>query len=191
MNESDAVPNTVEGNIKAKKTEIRRRVIGRAGVRDMITNANAEYGQANIDVEQCVLRNFAIISGEVIHDNNVRDVGMTGSCLNIGGDVFVMPRHYWIRFKQYEKLYTGHGNTFRLRLSFTHASSTPVFMESISVYEPIGDHLVDVVFLKIRHISFGRDIRKFFIKQSDDPNCHGAYLYGPRTREQKDTDPIS
>lgn len=176
-------PNTSEGDVKAKNRRfIRQR---RNGTDELVTN---DYNQSNMDVENQILHHFFIISGEVVVNDKPVDVGMTGSGLCLGGDVFVMPRHYWHRYTQYRELYEKEKSEFYLVLQWSRRDKTKVYFDAIETLELDYNHCSDLVYMRIKNVGNMTNISKFFVRVTDDANLHGSYLFGPRTREQNNAD---
>lgn len=168
-----------EGNAKAKKLRIKRKVKVRGHV-----SGNAQYDDTNAVVENCCADNFCTFT--IFIADNVNDVmsesSMYMNSICVGGSVFVIPRHFWLVIKQAQELVKKKDKNLILQLKWKNQNQTVIPWTNVDVYYPDQDYLVDIAFLRIRTFTSKRDIRHFFVKEDDDLLFHEAYLYGLRSK---------
>jgi len=161
---------TDEGNRKAKKVRIRRKLVNKD---DNV--ASAHYDVTNRNIEEVVRQNIVTfrlvtVSGEEIIDENLY---MHGLC--VGGSTFVLPRHFWNFAKQ------TFGKNVMLQIVWINNTTINVPFENISVYIPQQDYLIDIIFIRIKRLCSKRSIVHFFLSAEDDVDSHEAYIYGRRS----------
>ena len=90
-----------EGNIVTPKRQVTRLVA-------------MEYTQQNKDIEAKLMRNIVLVS---LYKDGENAFKMTlGSALGVGGDIFMMPKHFYDRFLQFKELCGDY--TVRMSIAF-------------------------------------------------------------------------
>lgn len=184
-NRIQSVAESDEGSRKAKKVRIRRK----HKVQGVATGA-AQYDDTNKVVENTIRGNFAVffVCIKQVGAETSQDVNLYMNALCIGGSVFILPRHYWYVIKQASELAKRNGVLCELYLKWSSGGQTLIPWTNIDIYEPDQDYLVDVMFIRVRRLTARRDIRHFWVKESDDIEFHEAYLYGLRSRHANNQD---
>lgn len=161
------IATSSEGNIKAPKTRIVR-----TKNKEMFTNA---YSQQNTDVEYKILKNMAFIT--LTHPEAGTTVKM-GSVLGIGGDLFLIPRHFYVRFKEINDAYGD--DKLVISLNFSGYQEVSMLFVDIKEIKVDFEHLADLAFIQFPKMICLSKIDKFFVTTKDEPLLYGAYLYGKR-----------
>lgn len=167
---------TAEGNTKQQTKQIRR-------VKKNVVKLQAQsYDTQNLVVEtklqehMCKFR-LAVRDKDDLCDIDVRHFG---SGLNVGSDVFVLPRHFWIRWMEIKDYYKKHGNRVVLKLIWDDDKIVEVPWDVITVWMPDYKHTEDLVYLRINKLIQLTHIKKFFVRVEDQPTLFEAYLFGLR-----------
>ena len=136
-----------------------------------------EYSRQNKDVENKVSRNMVIVYIKIKYMGEEKRIIM-GSALGVGGDIFVMPRHFYFRMVDFAKNY-GKG-TIVVELVFMGNQTYEMNFEDIKDLDVNFDHLADVVFLQFTKLCCLSRLDKFFVTTRDDPVLFESYLFGRR-----------
>lgn len=143
--------------------------------------AEAQMGlQDETDFLNSVKNSMCRIVYKFENADSTRSVG-NDSALNIGGDVFVLPRHYWRRLKQYIHL----GCKIKIMLywpSKDNKRCTEVYPDCIEEFpeDKMWTHSEDVSYIRIKNLYCGKDLRRKFASIKDNPNLYDAKLFGIR-----------
>jgi hypothetical protein len=187
MEVDDPTVETHEGKNRVKKRIIR---IKRRNLRQQMGRIEG-YQQNNRDIECFIRPQFCVISTEITHMGVTKIDQIRGSALCIGSDVFVMPRHYWHRFEDLQRVYTTTDTKFNLILRWSNMHETKVYFDSIHTWVPTEDHLVDVIFFRIKNIICMKNLKKHFVSINDSlMNFTGSYMYGIRVSTITDKSPF-
>lgn len=156
------------------------------------------YSQSNIDVEMSIKTHFALMGMVLVGEESGKqtDCGNRGTILNLGGDVFVMPRHYWTRWMKYFDAYENRrldGENVKPMLMVRFAGRATgkealIPMDTIEIYEPEDIRLKDIIYLRIKHFICGAQIKQHFVRENDQVNYHGSYLFGIRGKDANNAD---
>lgn len=165
---------SAEGKITRPKMKNRR--VLRKGNKTSIVATTEVYDDQNVVVENILINHFCRFA---LIDNNEKEL-MYGNGLAVGSNVFMMPKHYWIRFMQFKELYENNSNVLRIKLYWNKKSSTIVNFSNIKIYDPPHEHQEDTIYIQIKRLCVMKDIRKFFVSENDEVNFVGSYLYGLR-----------
>ena len=108
---------------------------------------------------------------------------MFGSMLCVGSDVFVVPRHFVIRWEEIVE-YNKTGN-HRLCVYWNGSADgkSEIPWENVKVFYPEYKHLQDVAFIRLTKLVQMRHLAKFFVMASDDPVLMNTYLFGLRSND--------
>lgn len=169
------VAQTAEGNNKIPTKQIKRQ---KAKVKVQAQS----YDTQNLVVENklqehmCKFR-LAVRDVDDLCDIDVRHFG---SGLNVGSDVFVLPRHFWTRWMEIKEYYKKYGNRVVLKLVWDDDKIVEVPWDTISVWFPDYKHTEDIVYIRITKLIQLTHIKKFFVRVDDQPTLFEAYLFGLR-----------
>nr|UNY41972.1 MAG: polyprotein [Picornavirales sp.] len=170
---------TAEGSTKAKRTIRVRRLNHK---RTAPKNVKGQmYDQQNIDLEMIIKNHFVAIHSIASGDTNkINPIEMNAFC--VGGSIFAMPRHYWIRILELKDIYENEKCDIKLRFRWNEKLSMDVPLQNVDVYLPEHEHCSDIAYIRVKRMSAMRDLRKFFVRDDDEPSLFGAYLYGLRAQ---------
>jgi len=169
---SVAASQTAEGKTQRKIPQARR-------VKQTKPNTQS-YEQQNRDIEQHVATHICKVGAEVKHDGADIDMKFFGTALNVGGDVFIIPKHFYTRWKTFYELYSEKGDQFRVYFQWTPVMRQYVDFEEVKVWDSDYNHHKDLVFVQVRNMVQMKHMAKFFVKVTDDPILYESYLYGLR-----------
>jgi len=190
---------TSEGNSNKKKK--RNKIVrNRNSEVKRLTRGAQIYDDQNVCIESVIKPNFCTLRMEYTLDGiEYKQLEVYMHCLCVGGNVFMLPRHYWHRIDDYigvfydrygqELLMDSNGkvknNPFniRLRLYWSANKNTCVELDTIVAYLPEHEHSKDICFFRVKNMCAMKDIRRFFISDDDEPNLVGSYLYGMRSKK--------
>lgn len=166
---------TAEGTNKITTKQIKRQKIK--------TKLTAQsYDTQNLVVESklqshiCKFR-LAVRDVDDLCDIDVRHFG---SGLNVGSDVFVLPRHFWTRWMEIKDYYTQFKHRTVLKLIWGEDKIVEVPWDTIKVWYPDYTHTEDLIYIRIEKIIQLTHLKKFFVKAEDQPTLFEAYLFGLR-----------
>jgi len=181
---SSSQPQSHEGNIKAR----RRRILRKLGKKDPVINATEHsYDCTNRDIERMVRHAYVYLQMEVQTGDNIWvNAHLSGMAFNVTSNIFIMPYHYWYRFDYCNKLYSEQKLVSRLRVSWSAKEQSCIYFDSIHVLHFKYDHAADIVYMRFKNFNCGRDLRKFIVSEDDEPNLVTSYLYGYRPRGEPD-----
>lgn len=108
------------------------------------------------------------------------DVRHFGSGLNVGSDIFVLPRHFWTRWMEIKNYYKTYGNRVALKLIWDDDKIVEIPWDTITVWYPDYKHTEDIVYIRINKLIQLTHIKKFFVRVDDQPTLFEAYLFGLR-----------
>lgn len=169
------IAQTAEGSSKTSTKQIKRQK-----VKNKIQAQS--YDVQNLVVETklqehiCKFR-LAVRDVDDLCDIDVRHFG---SGLNVGSDVFVLPRHFWIRWMEIKEYYKKFGNRVVLKLIWDEDKIVEIPWDTITVWYPDYKHTEDIVFIRINKLIQLTHIKKFFVRVDDQPTLFEAYLFGLR-----------
>jgi methyl-accepting chemotaxis protein len=178
---SETEPQSHEGNIKAARRRIQRRIVKR---QQQVSLDAHSYNYTNIDIENIFRTSYAYIEMETRVDDTWVTVPLSGMALNLLSNIFVIPYHYWYRFHHCNNIYAEQGYQSRLKITWSTRAETVAYFDSITVCQLDYGHSRDLVYLRVKGLNCGRDLSNFFLSQDnfDNVNLIGAYLYGYRPR---------
>lgn len=152
-----------EGNIVTPKRQVTRLVA-------------MEYTQQNKDIEAKLMRNIVLVS---LYKDGENAFKMTlGSALGVGGDIFMMPKHFYDRFLQFKELCGDH--TVRMSIAFNATQQFDIFVDDIKYLDVKYTHLADICFLQLNKLVCLPKLDKFFVSLKDEPVLVNSYLFGKR-----------
>ena len=170
----DLSAQTAEGKQLPKKPQILRVKKQRDGAVAM------SYDQQNSIVENIISKQMCKFSIRVLHEGEEVHSRMFGSSLCLGSDVFVMPYHFWFRFKEMQAHWESHGDEVILRLHWNDKLSVDIAWDSISVCKLDYKHCEDLVYVRINKLVQKPHIKQFFMRATDRPVLSELYMYGMR-----------
>lgn len=103
------------------------------------------------------------------------------SGINLGGDVFMLPKHYWRRIVDVRsKGIMTHFSVYWPSKSLDR--STKVDFDAVEEYpdDLTWEHTNDISFIKIKNLVCGRDLSKKFASIDDNPSLTACKLVGIR-----------
>jgi hypothetical protein len=181
--EEQCQPQSSEANNKPKLNKIRRK-------KNTTFFSVQAYQSVNRDIESRLDLHFARIHF-ITNVDGVEHISPTyGNLLCVGGDVFIMPRHYWLRFSELNDLYTEQGYNSFIQLSWNQKQDIKVRFVDCQHYYPPYEHSNDICFVRIKDLCCMRDLRAFFQTENDNPNLYNCYLYGFRSKRCESVAPL-
>lgn len=138
------------------------------------------YDQQNSIVENIISKQMCKFSIVVKHDGEEVHSRMFGSGLCLGSDVFVIPYHFWFRFKEMQAYWEAHGDTVILRLFWNERLSVDLNWDSITTCRLDYKHCEDLIYIRINKLVQKSHIKQFFIRSDDRPTLFELYMYGMR-----------
>lgn len=175
---SKVVSHSAESNVNVKKMKYNR---VRIGNHDKNIEVQA-FDQQNTDIEQKLRRNFATLALQVVKpDKEVVYMGMLGTVLGVGGDIFCMPKHYWIRMMDLNKVYKENNIKLEVKLQFLKNTAITLCFSLLKLLPMDYAHLGDVVFVQFQKVVCLPKIAKYFAYSHDEPVLFESYLYGIRS----------
>lgn len=176
---TDYEPQSHEGNRKARKIKIQRKV----RERNLVTKGGRAqlYDQANLDIESIIKHHFVNIRLLVERGDDDVDIQVDMNAFCVGGSIFAIPRHYWHRIQLYHKIYSSYNEKLKLKFSWNSKMNQIIELSCIDVFYPDNIHTADLCFIRVRRLMAMRDIRHFFVSDDDDPSLFGSYLFGFRS----------
>jgi hypothetical protein len=152
----------------------RRRVVRR-------TAKAQAYDQGNRDIESKIVRQIVKIGCGVYHDGVQNELTPFGTALCVGGDVFVMPRHFALRLEAYNNIYADpNHDRFYVYFEWNKALKQEVPFSNLEFWDSKYAHHEDIIFVRIPNICQMTDLSKFFVSENDEVVLFGTYLYGKR-----------
>ncbi|APG78508.1 hypothetical protein [Wenzhou picorna-like virus 39] len=136
-----------------------------------------EYSQQNKDVENKIMRNMAMVFIRLNYKGEDKRL-ILGSCLGVGGDIFVMPRHFYDRITDFAKYYGN--DSVRVELSFLGNQVYEMVYQDIKDLGVNFQHLTDIVFLQFPKLCCLSKLDRFFVTTRDEPVLYDSYLFGRR-----------
>jgi len=165
---------THEGSRKVVKTIVKRQ---KPVILDKSMRPH-NYSQANLDVESLIKKQFALLELWIESGGVQKYVGFCGTVFCVGSDVFVLPRHYWHKLKQYQKIYEEQKDIMFIKLAWNNRDKMDIPLDTVHAYLPESPRLSDCCFLRIRRIQYNSDVSKHFIRVGKEPNTSNCYLFG-------------
>jgi hypothetical protein len=156
---------SAEATIKRSNVQVRRFVA-------------QEYNQQNKDIETKVSRNMGLVSMYRLYEGNYRYFTTLGSCLGVGGDVFLMPKHFVRRFQQFHEAYKD--DSLYIQIEFTEKQTYKMPFNDCKVHESNMSHMEDIAFVQMPKMFCLSKMDKYFVSVRDEPNLFGSYLFGKR-----------
>jgi hypothetical protein len=186
-------PQSAEGSVRKQRVKFKRvknkqskvyRTKAQGGDDPSINMVAQGYDQQSGDIENIIFNHFATLRLYIKRpkDDDYIDSENYMRCFCIGGNVFVMPRHYWHRINEYIDLCKEKNIEVRIYLCWNDNMRTELPYDLINVYEPEYEHQNDIVFFQVANLIAKRKVWHFFVNENDDPNLAGSYLYGLRSR---------
>lgn len=104
------------------------------------------------------------------------------SAFNIGGSVFVAPRHYWQRVIEYR----GCGKAVELYIYWPSKDADKIALvdyDNVEVFpeELMWEHARDLIYLNIKNFRCGKDLSSKFPSLGEISNLSSCLLYGIRS----------
>lgn len=179
---NDTTEQSHEGNMKAARRRVARKINKRV---TKGTVGEQSYNNTNADIQNITRNCFAYMQMEVQVTEGVwTALPYAGVVLNVFSNIFVLPYHYWYRFHHCNNLYAEQGMKSRLTITWGAKSVTTAYFDSITVCQLEYGHARDVIYIRIKGLCCGKDLRHFFATESDHEkvNLVDTYLYGYRPR---------
>lgn len=154
-----------------KEARLRRRVL-----------KTETYDEQNVCVEQKIKSHFCRLSLYCLDGDQKIIFPQIANMLAIAGNIFVTPKHYYLRYQQLIEIAKEHG--YQLQYEFLTQSNTTIhiplnlvtwFLDSSSKYSQ------DLAFCRISRGTAFKDLTRFFLRESESVNLTGCYLYGLRS----------
>lgn len=172
---------TGEGSKKVQAKQIERRH------KEKQKLSAQSYDEQNIVVENKLrdhMCKFVVTVRDLSNETDI-DTRYFGTGLCVGSDVFVLPRHFWVRWIEIKEFYESKGHRVVLKLMWDENKIVEVPWDTITHWEPDYEHLEDLVFLRITKLVQLSHIGKFFASVGDEPVLFESYLYGLRMHDFK------
>jgi hypothetical protein len=132
------------------------------------------YDEQNVAVENIMRNNFVRMSLYVVRDGQNICNPQVANCVAVAGNVFMTPKHYYLRFVQilknidYDEAY----------FEFLMPNTTTIKCQVDTIEWFLGSN--DVTFFQVPKMSSFKDTSRFFVCDNDEINLSGCYLYGIR-----------
>lgn len=168
----DCSSQTAEGKITQPKKQVKR--VPKNKVKTQ------SYDAQNQVIENIVKNQICKFRAHVVHDGGIVDQRMYGSGLCVGGDVFVLPDHFMVRWTQLRDLYRAKGDEFVVTLMWSQEQTVDLDWDSIVYHKLPYQHCDDLCFIRIKDLIQMKKIHKFFQNEADNPSLFEAYLFGKR-----------
>lgn len=162
-----------EGNLKTQSRQVKR-------VKNVVIAQS--YDQQNNDVEMKIRKNMVQIGLCVKHLQSDVRMGNLGSCLGIGGDVFVVPKHFWSRLKEMSEFYATKGDIACFTITLVNEQEFIIPFKDIVALDLDYTHTADIIYLRFPYIVQFASLNRYFVSALDDPNFFQPYLYGIRLK---------
>ena len=166
LKSSPLMATSAEGNILRAKQQVKRNFVAQ------------QYNQQNRDVEIKISKSICNFWLSRKLDDKFVDISIMGSMLCIGGDIFMLPKHFVHRLREMHDIFGD--NTIYIKVAFSKQQEFYVHYADITFIDMDYTHLADIAFIRCKNICALPRLDRFFIKTSDEPNLYGAYLYGKR-----------
>lgn len=165
---------TAEGKSLPKRPQILR-------VKRAAGSAKAmSYDQQNTVVENIVSKQMCKFSIAVKHEGKEVHSRIFGSGLCVGSDIFIMPYHFWYRFKEMQAYWEAHGDEVLFRLHWNEKIVVDVNWDTITTCRLDYKHCEDLIYIRINKLVQKPHIKHFFVRSDDRPNLNELYMFGMR-----------
>lgn len=164
-----AETSEVTQNFKAAK--LRRRVM-----------KTETYDEQNVCVEQRIKSHFCRLTLYCLDNDKKIVFPQVANMLAVAGNVFVTPKHYYLRHQQLKELAKEHG--YELKYELLTQSNTTIHMPLTAIswfLNSSSNYSQDLAFCRISRGTAYKDLTRFFLREKESVNLTGCYLYGLRS----------